>query len=68
MKRDMSLVSTFAIAFGCCSILSGLTPLWGSAMMSGGSVAVIWGWMAVSTLTFLVGLSLAEICSAYPGI
>lgn len=66
MKRDISLVSTFAIAFGCCSILSGLTPLWGSAMMSGGSVAVIWGWMAVSVLTFLVGLSLAEICSAYP--
>ncbi|CAM0140795.1 unnamed protein product [Umbelopsis sp. WA50703] len=66
MKRDISLVSTFAIAFGCCSILSGLTPLWGSAMTSGGSVAVIWGWITVSIFTFLVGLSLAEICSAYP--
>lgn len=40
--------------------------MWGDAMMSGGSIAIIWGWILVSVFTFGVGLSLAEICSAYP--
>ncbi|KAI9245733.1 amino acid permease-domain-containing protein [Helicostylum pulchrum] len=66
MNKTMSTVSNFAIAFGCCSILSGLTPLWGDAMQAGGSIAVVWGWILVSVFTFGVGLSLAEICSAYP--
>lgn len=66
MNKTMSTISNFSIAFGCCSILSGLTPMWGDAMMSGGSIAIIWGWILVSVFTFGVGLSLAEICSAYP--
>ncbi|OAD79505.1 hypothetical protein PHYBLDRAFT_139540 [Phycomyces blakesleeanus NRRL 1555(-)] len=66
MSKSISTISNFAIAFGCCSILSGLTPMWGDAMQSGGSVAVVWGWIIVSIFTFGVGLSLAEICSAYP--
>ncbi|KAI7893712.1 amino acid/polyamine transporter I [Mucor mucedo] len=66
MHKTMSTISNFSIAFGCCSILSGLTPMWGDAMMSGGSIAIIWGWILVSVFTFGVGLSLAEICSAYP--
>src|SRR6478735_5640326 len=40
--------------------------MWGDAMMSGGSIAIVWGWILVSVFTFGVGLSLAEICSAYP--
>ncbi|KAL0088535.1 amino acid permease-domain-containing protein [Phycomyces blakesleeanus] len=66
MHKTMSTVSNFSIAFGCCSILSGLSPMWGDAMQSGGSVAIIYGWILVSIFTFGVGLSLAEICSAYP--
>ncbi|KAI8086079.1 amino acid/polyamine transporter I [Halteromyces radiatus] len=66
MSKSISTISNFAIAFGCCSILSGLTPMWGDAMMSGGSVAVVWGWILVSIFTMGVGFSLAEICSAYP--
>ncbi|KAI9480465.1 MAG: amino acid/polyamine transporter I [Benjaminiella poitrasii] len=66
MSKTISTISNFSIAFGCCSILSGLTPMWGDAMLSGGSIAIIWGWILVSVFTFGVGLSLAEICSAYP--
>ncbi|ORX53264.1 amino acid transporter [Hesseltinella vesiculosa] len=40
--------------------------MWGNAMMSGGSIAVIWGWVIVSVFTMGVGLSLAEICSSMP--
>ncbi|KAG1561093.1 hypothetical protein G6F49_002114 [Rhizopus delemar] len=44
----------------------GYKQLWGDAMIAGGSSAVVWGWILVSIFTFGVGLSLAEICSAYP--
>ncbi|KAI9338414.1 amino acid permease-domain-containing protein [Pilaira anomala] len=44
----------------------GYKQLWGDAMQAGGSIAVVWGWILVSVFTFGVGLSLAEICSAYP--
>lgn len=27
MNKTMSTISNFSIAFGCCSILSGLTPV-----------------------------------------
>ncbi|KAI8064431.1 amino acid permease-domain-containing protein [Gongronella butleri] len=64
MNKTMSTISNFSIAFGCCSILSGLTPLWGDVMLMGGSISVVWGWVIVSFFTFGVGLSLAEICSS----
>ncbi|KAI9312378.1 amino acid/polyamine transporter I [Dichotomocladium elegans] len=66
MNKSISVISNFSIAFGCCSILSGLTPLWGDAMMSGGSIAIVEGFLLVAIFSFCVGLSLAEICSAYP--
>ncbi|KAF9085023.1 hypothetical protein BGX27_003640, partial [Mortierella sp. AM989] len=66
LDRSLNAFSTFGITFSCLSILSGLTPLYGDALQSGGPVAVIWGWLAVSLFTLTVGLSLAEICSAYP--
>ncbi|KAI9492371.1 amino acid/polyamine transporter I [Zychaea mexicana] len=35
-------------------------------MMSGGSIAIIEGFLLVAVFTFCVALSLAEICSAFP--
>ncbi|CEG80971.1 hypothetical protein RMATCC62417_15229 [Rhizopus microsporus] len=32
MNKTMSTISNFSIAFGCCSILSGLTPVTCGAM------------------------------------
>ncbi|KAG0245024.1 hypothetical protein BGX31_008117 [Mortierella sp. GBA43] len=66
LDRSLSAFGTFGITFSCLSILSGLTPLYGTALQSGGPVTVIWGWLVVSLFTLTVGLSLAEICSAYP--
>ncbi|OAD68859.1 hypothetical protein PHYBLDRAFT_149865 [Phycomyces blakesleeanus NRRL 1555(-)] len=66
LSRSMSAFSNFAIAFSCCSVLSGLTPMWGDAMMDAGSMGVIWGWIITSFFTLLIAMSLAEICSAYP--
>ncbi|CAO3632271.1 unnamed protein product [Mucor fragilis] len=66
LNRSISAFSNFAIAFSCCSVLSGLTPMWGDAMIDAGSMGVIWGWLITAVFTMLVALSLAEICSAYP--
>ncbi|KAG2205697.1 hypothetical protein INT47_008054 [Mucor saturninus] len=66
LNRSISAFSNFAIAFSCCSVLSGLPPLWGDAMMAAGSLGTIWAWVITSCFTMLVALSLAEICSAYP--
>ncbi|OAD06931.1 hypothetical protein MUCCIDRAFT_34232 [Mucor lusitanicus CBS 277.49] len=66
LNRSISAFSNFAIAFSCCSVLSGLTPMWGDAMIDAGSMGVIWGWLITAIFTMLVALSLAEICSAYP--
>ncbi|KAG0047694.1 hypothetical protein BGZ83_007302 [Gryganskiella cystojenkinii] len=66
LDRSLSAFGNFGITFSCLSILSGLTPLYGNALQSGGPVTVIWGWLVVSLFTLTIGLSLAEICSAYP--
>ncbi|CAO3575135.1 unnamed protein product [Mortierella alpina] len=66
LDRSLSAFGTFGVTFSCLSILSGLTPLYGDALQSGGPVTVIWGWLVVSFFTLMIGLSLAEICSAYP--
>ncbi|RUS14819.1 amino acid/polyamine transporter I, partial [Endogone sp. FLAS-F59071] len=66
LSRSISGFSNFAISFGCLSVLAGLTPLYGSALLSGGTVVVTWGWLIVACLTMFIGLSLAEICSAFP--
>ncbi|KAI8375006.1 amino acid/polyamine transporter I [Choanephora cucurbitarum] len=66
LDRQLSTFSNFAISFGCCSVLSGLLPLWGTTLLTGGTSASIWGYLVVALLTMTIGSSLAEICSAFP--
>ncbi|KAI9252668.1 amino acid transporter, partial [Sporodiniella umbellata] len=66
LDRQLSMFQNFALSFGCCSVLGGLLPMWGTALLSGGTSVTIWGYMVVAVLTLTIGLSLAEICSAFP--
>ncbi|KAG0232572.1 hypothetical protein BGW42_008086 [Actinomortierella wolfii] len=66
LDRSLSAFKTFGVSFSCCSVISGLTILLGDALQSGGPVTVVWGWPIVAFFTLMVGLSLAEICSAFP--
>ncbi|KAI8065090.1 amino acid/polyamine transporter I [Gongronella butleri] len=66
LSRSISAFGNFAIAFSCCSVLSGLAPLWGNTMVYSGPLGVIWGWVITSVMTTIVACCLAEICSAYP--
>jgi amino acid permease (GABA permease) len=66
LRRRMSGFSNFAVSFTIISILSGCLTLYSFGMNTGGPVEMVWGWVAVGVMTLVVGLGMAEICSAYP--
>ena len=66
LRRRMSGFSNFAVSFTIISILSGCMTLYGYGMITGGPVAIVWGWPFVGVMTLMVGLAMAEVCSSYP--
>ncbi len=66
LHRGMSTFSNFAISFSIISILAGgMTTYW-LGMLAGGPLVVTLGWVIVGFFVLLVGMSMGEICSAYP--
>ncbi|KAK6921690.1 Amino acid/polyamine transporter I [Dillenia turbinata] len=66
LKRDLSVLSNFAFSFSIISVVTGITTLFNTGLQYGGPVAIVYGWSLAGVLTMFVGLSMAEICSAYP--
>ena len=66
LDRAMSGRQNFAVSFTIISILSGCLTLYGYGMNTGGPALIMWGWVGVGLMTLLVGLAMAEVCSAYP--
>ncbi|MER7916880.1 MULTISPECIES: amino acid permease [unclassified Streptomyces] len=66
LARRMSAFANYAVSFTIISVLSGCLTLYSFGMTTGGPAVITWGWVAVGLMTLLVGLSMAEICSAYP--
>lgn len=60
----MSGFSNFAGSFTIISILSGCLTAYGIAMTNGGPGDMTWGWILVGLMTLVVGLDMAEVCSA----
>lgn len=59
-------LANFSVTFSIISVMTGITTLYSQGLTFGGPVTMIYGWPIVGIFTFFVGLSLAEICSAYP--
>ena len=66
LRRRMGGFSNFAVSFTIISILSGCLTLYSFGMNTGGPAEMVWGWVFVGAMTLVVGLGMAEICSAYP--
>jgi amino acid permease (GABA permease) len=66
LSRSMSGRANFGVSFTIISILSGCMTLYGYGMNTGGPAVIVWGWLFVGLMTLFVGLSMAEVCSAYP--
>jgi amino acid transporter len=66
LHRGMGTFSNFAISFSIISILAGgFTGFWIGAVF-GGPLVITLGWLIVGGFSLLVGMSMGEICSAYP--
>ncbi len=66
LKRGLGWFSNFAISFSIISILAGgMTAYW-LGMVTGGPRVITLGWIIVGFFALLVGMSMGEICSAYP--
>jgi len=66
LDRRMSGFSNFAISFTIISILSGCLTVYAYGLNHGGPPVINWGWLFVGVLVIFAGLSMAEICSAFP--
>jgi amino acid permease (GABA permease) len=66
LARRMTAFSNFAVSFTIISVLSGCLTLYGFGMNTGGPAMLIWGWVGVGLMTLIVGMAMAEVCSAYP--
>lgn len=66
LSRSMSGRANFGVSFTIISILSGCMTMYGYGMNTGGPAVIMWGWLFVGLMTLFVGLSMAEVCSAYP--
>jgi amino acid transporter len=66
LKRGMGWFSNFAVSFTIISILTGGITTFYLPLFAGGPKAVTFSWIIVGSFTLMVGLSMAEICSAYP--
>ncbi|OAX40392.1 amino acid transporter [Rhizopogon vinicolor AM-OR11-026] len=65
-RREMSLFGVLGISFCAIGILTGMSSAFQTGLFSGGPLGLFWGWNICSFFMFLIALSLAEICSAYP--
>ena len=66
LNRGLGTFSNFAISFSIISILAGgFTSFWLGAAY-GGPLLVTVGWLIVGVFALCVGMSMGEICSAYP--
>ncbi|CAO2153389.1 unnamed protein product [Urochloa humidicola] len=66
LKRHLSVVSNFSISFSIISVLTGVTTLYNTGLAFGGPATMTLGWFVAGAFTMAVGLSMAEICSAFP--
>ena len=66
LHRGMGWFSNFAVSFTIISILTGGITTYYLAMNAGGPRAATLGWLFVGLMATLVGLAMAEVCSAYP--
>ncbi|KAA1082487.1 hypothetical protein PGT21_004937 [Puccinia graminis f. sp. tritici] len=66
LKRDWNLLQNFGVSFSIISVITGITTLFSTGLNVGGPVVMTWGWIGVSIMTTLVGLSMSEIVSAIP--
>ncbi|KVH96266.1 amino-acid permease BAT1 homolog [Cynara cardunculus var. scolymus] len=66
LHRGLSLLANFSVTFSIISVITGITTLFSTGLTFGGPISMVYGWPIAGLFSLLVGLSMSEICSAYP--
>ncbi|KAJ7026929.1 APC amino acid permease [Mycena alexandri] len=66
LNRELGLMQNFGVSFSIISVITGIPSLFLYGLNTGGPAVMVWGWIVVSMFTMLVGLAMAEVCSAHP--
>lgn len=66
LKRELSLLQNFGVSFSIISVMTGIPSLFAYGLTTGGPAVMVWGWVVVAFFTMMVGLAMAEVCSAHP--
>ena len=66
LSRKLGGFSNFAISFSIISVLAGALTTFYLPLLAGGPAAVTVSWILIGGLALLVGMAMAEICSAMP--
>ena len=66
LSRKMSTFGNYAISLTIICVLAGGMSLFGFGLGHGGPVVMLGSWVVIGGLTLLVGMSLADVVSAYP--
>src|SRR4051794_30235867 len=64
--RRVSAFGNFAISASIINFVAGISNSLQLPMNAGGPRVMVFGWIVVGAMVMLVGLSMAEIASAYP--
>ena len=66
LSRGFSTFSNFAISFSIISVLAGALTTFYLPLIAGGPAAITTAWIVIGALALIVGMAMAEICSAMP--
>jgi len=66
LRRGLSTFSNFAISFSIISVLAGALTTMYLPLLAGGPAALNTSWLVIGFFALLVGMAMAEICSAMP--
>jgi amino acid transporter len=66
LARRMGAFGNFAISISVICILAGGMSLFGYGLGHGGPAVMLGGWAVIGFMTLLLGLSLADVTSAFP--
>jgi amino acid transporter len=65
-NRSLSTLTSFSFCFTAVSVIPSLSGLFPTAMIQGGPVILVIGWIIGGLMSVLISASLGEICSTYP--
>ncbi|BEJ15277.1 hypothetical protein CspHIS471_0410440 [Cutaneotrichosporon sp. HIS471] len=66
LQRNLGMVAVLGLSFAIMAVPFGTSTTFPIALIDGGPVTILYGWILVSLISCCMAASLAEVCSVYP--